>query len=68
MNAHPSITLDRVMSAAEDSMFDLYNTGFCISCGEEHEGIEPDAEGVECEHCGESKVYGAEQLLLLNVG
>ena len=40
-------------------------TGFCIGCGEEASGVEPDAERYECESCGAMKVYGAEQLLLL---
>ena len=38
-------------------------TGFCIACGEEQSGCEPDARRVECESCGELKVYGAEELL-----
>lgn len=42
-------------------------TGFCLACGEEAMGVEPDAEQYECESCGAHKVYGAEQLLLLTV-
>lgn len=38
-------------------------TGFCLACAEEIDGIEPDAEGYTCPHCGEAKVYGAENLL-----
>lgn len=38
--------------------------GFCIACGEAAFGVEPDARGYDCESCGESKVYGAEELLL----
>ncbi|MCC6149879.1 MAG: hypothetical protein IT461_06485 [Planctomycetes bacterium] len=38
-------------------------TGFCIACGEEQSGCEPDARRVECESCGEKKVYGTEELL-----
>lgn len=36
--------------------------GFCLACAEEVDGIEPDAEGYTCPHCGEAKVYGAENL------
>lgn len=39
-------------------------TGFCLACGHEHDGVEPDARGYECEACGRNKVYGAEELLL----
>ena len=40
-------------------------TGFCLECGEEQCGCEPDARGVECECCGAHKVYGAEECLLM---
>jgi hypothetical protein len=40
------------------------NLGFCIKCGEEAYGVEPDAENYECESCGEFAVYGAEQILI----
>jgi len=40
-------------------------TGFCLACGAEAYGVEPDANGYECETCDEPKVYGAEQLLLM---
>jgi predicted RNA-binding Zn-ribbon protein involved in translation (DUF1610 family) len=36
--------------------------GFCLSCAETTDGIEPDAEGYRCPHCGEAKVWGAEAL------
>lgn len=39
--------------------------GFCIKCGAEHGGIEPDARQYPCEECGERRVYGAEEILLL---
>jgi len=38
------------------------NEGFCLSCAEITDGIEPDAERYTCPHCGEAKVYGAEAL------
>ena len=43
---------------------DDHMQGFCIACGEIQEGIEPDALRYECECCGESRVYGAEELVL----
>lgn len=40
-------------------------TGFCLSCGEFVDGIEPDAERCECSNCGTvNKTYGAENLML----
>lgn len=45
-------------------MTTLDNPGFCIACGEDADGCEPDARGYECESCGRPKVYGAEELLL----
>lgn len=41
------------------------NEGFCLACGEEAYGIEPDAERYECECCEKRAVYGAEQLLIM---
>jgi hypothetical protein len=61
---HPDITVDRVMEACNRQMTTLDNPGFCIACGEEADGCEPDARGYKCEACGENKVYGAEELLL----
>lgn len=43
------------------------NTGFCLACGEEQTGIEPDARRATCEACGAKKVYGAEQLALMGL-
>ena len=62
---HESITVDRVMEAVERQTTTLDNPGFCLSCGEEQDGCEPDARGYECECCGANRVYGAEQLLIM---
>lgn len=53
------ITIERVMNAiaADD------HRGFCLSCGAEAYGVEPDAEGYECEECEEPRVMGAENCL-----
>ncbi len=42
----------------------LDNPGFCLACGAESEGCEPDAEQYECEICGAAAVYGAQEILL----
>ena len=41
------------------------NLGFCLACGAEAEGVEPDASKFPCGGCGERKVFGAEQLMFL---
>lgn len=61
--AKQRLTLDRVMDAIERRETSLDNPGFCLACGEEAEGCEPDARGYRCEYCGELKVYGAEEIL-----
>ena len=64
MKLHPSITPDRVVDAVERRLFSLDNPGFCVSCGEDAEGVEPDARRYKCEHCGKRAVYGADEVLL----
>lgn len=61
---HKTLTLDVLQEAATRRLTSLDNPGFCTACGHEHEGIEPDAEGYECEACGEEAVCGAEELLM----
>ena len=41
--------------------------GFCLVCGAQAEPIEPDAREYTCESCGEAKVYGVEELLMMGV-
>ena len=67
MTIHSSLTQDVIVAACERSMFGMDNPGFCIECGFEQDGCEPDAEKYECELCGERAVYGAELLLLMTV-
>lgn len=59
MAAH--VSLDRVMEAVEADD----NLGFCVACGAEAYGVEPDARGYTCEACGQAKVYGAQELLFM---
>ena len=61
---HSSVTIDRVMEAVERHNSSLDNPGFCIVCGNEQDGCEPDARNYECESCGEDAVFGAEELLM----
>jgi hypothetical protein len=54
------VTLEQVLEAVESGN----NLGFCLACGGEAYGVEPDAQRYTCEACGEPKVYGAEELLI----
>ena len=65
MKIHPTITATRLTDAVQRSHETLDNPGFCIKCGAEVEGVEPDARRYECESCGEAGVYGAEELLMM---
>ena len=67
MRVHPSVTLDRVAEAVERHHTTLDNPGFCVRCGAEAEGVEPDARNYECEACGENGVFGADELLIMTV-
>lgn len=42
-------------------------TGFCLACGEEAYGVEPDARKYTCENCQAPKVYGLEELVLMGL-
>jgi hypothetical protein len=64
INIHPSITADRIMTAVNDGRTRLDDPGFCVRCGADALGVEPDTRQYECEVCGEPAVYGAEELLL----
>lgn len=65
MKLHKSLTRKRITKAVERGYRTLDNPGFCIACGKEAEACEPDARGYDCEFCGEPKVYGAEELMLM---
>ncbi len=65
MGIHKSITLKRAEAAARESMFGMFNPGFCHACGEDADGVEPDARNRECESCGEKQVFGAEETFMM---
>ena len=57
------LTLEYIMEIAGEGEY----AGFCMKCGEQADGVEPDACGYECESCGSPSVYGAEELLIMLV-
>lgn len=67
MKVHPSITIDRLLDAVQRSYCTLDNPGFCLACGEDADGCEPDARNYTCECCGAEQVFGAEELTMMGV-
>lgn len=60
MKLPKNLSEDQVIAAieADDCL------GFCMACGEEASGVEPDARNYKCESCGANQVFGAEEILL----
>jgi hypothetical protein len=54
--------LEDLQAAMEDGTI-----GFCVACGNEQSGVEPDAQGYVCENCDRPKVYGAEELIIMGL-
>lgn len=67
MKLHKSITRERIVAGARESMFGMSDDGVCITCGQEQHGVEPDAERYPCEGCGTPTVYGWEQIMLRTI-
>lgn len=39
--------------------------GVCLHCGGMNSECEPDARNLECEHCGQFRVFGVEEAFLM---
>lgn len=61
---HKSLTDDVIAEAVVRRRSTLDNPGFCLVCGTEHGGVEPDARNYKCESCGADQVFGADELLI----
>ena len=61
---HKSLTPDVIMDACDRHMTCLDDPGFCLVCGNEQGGCEPDARNYRCENCGAAQVFGCEELML----
>ena len=42
----------------------MSDVGFCLACGEQADGVEPDARRYECSCCGKRAVYGFAELVM----
>lgn len=62
---HHSVTDTRIELLARRSRETLDDLGICFECGAEAHGVEPDARNYECESCGERRVFGAEEALIM---
>lgn len=56
-----NVTREMILRAVERDEY----IGYCVSCGDQADHIEPDARAYRCGGCGECMVYGAEELLLM---
>ena len=59
--------LKPVLAEEEYRSFQNDYAGFCLACGETAYNVEPDARRYVCESCSRPKVYGFEELLLMNL-
>jgi hypothetical protein len=41
--------------------------GYCLACGKSQDCCEPDARKYKCHSCGEEKVYGLEEMMLMGL-
>lgn len=51
----------------EQIMFGMDSPGWCLTCGEEVDGVEPDASKYHCEVCDKKTIYGLEELLMMGI-
>jgi hypothetical protein len=54
-------TIEEIIQADHDQQ------GFCIACGYQQDGCEPDARRYKCEDCERPYVYGAAELTLMGL-
>jgi hypothetical protein len=59
------LDVDEVIEACKRRDTSLDNPDFCISCGAERDGCEPDARNYPCDECGQRTVFGAEEIVMM---
>ena len=57
----PVLTERELMRKDDESL------GFCLACGDEKDGCEPDARKYTCDSCNQPKVYGYSELVMMNL-
>ena len=58
------LTDEVLEDARHRRMVSLDDPGFCLVCGNEQGGCEPDARNYACESCGAEQVFGIEELIM----
>ena len=61
----PKGLLIALLSQEDYRQHDEAYDGLCLGCGTWHGGVEPDARKYHCDNCGENRVYGLEECVLL---
>jgi hypothetical protein len=61
MKLPTNLSIEQLMEAVQADD----NLGYCLACGEEAYGVEPDARRYTCECCDKPQVFGAQELLLM---
>jgi len=59
---------DKVYSQSCEALTRKWMIGFCLNCGQKSEGIKPDAEGYECQNCGDACVSGSRGIVMIGGG
>jgi len=59
-NFSGKVPLTELQAASEEG-----NQGFCLQCGIQVSGVEPDTRKYTCENCDGPFVYGAEEIILM---
>lgn len=53
------------LETVEEAIMSGDYVGFCLECGAEKDGCEPDARNYECDECGTFAVFGAEECIIM---
>lgn len=59
---HKSLTDETIVAAMRRRIGSLDNPGFCLGCGVENDGVDPDGRNYECQACGGRQVFGVAEL------
>lgn len=65
MNLPPGVSLLEIMDTATNG----HSADFCLKCGKKRNGFtKPDANSnYPCENCGSILIFGAKQIIFLNI-
>jgi len=61
----PKLNRQSILRRAMAMMRGDRDEGICLACGATAHGVEPDARQYVCEACGQPKVYGGEEIVMM---